>query len=166
MQALAGLGAKDGAELYAATLAAGAPRLTDPDYRLGDEEPVGREYLGDQTDPQVRAALDRMASVHGRSLQRAVTASRRYYEVFEHGEAGAALTRLRKTRLDALDAAEARRATYLKHPPPAATDLVEPVWAVGEGLLLALLVGGVAWGVQRRRRRVAERQAAAVRTAP
>ncbi|MFZ4579518.1 MAG: hypothetical protein ACOYOB_14090 [Myxococcota bacterium] len=166
MQTLAGLGAKDGAELYAAALAAGAPKLTDPDYRIGDEETLGPDHLGDPSDPLVKAALDHMATLHGRSLLRAVTASRRYYEVFEHGEAGAALTRLRKTRLDALDAAEARRATYLKHPPPAATDLVEPIWAVGEGLLLVLLVGGVAWGVQRRRRRVTERQAAAVRTAP
>ena len=77
------LASRDGAALYEAALLAGAPTLTALGTYLPDDGSWHKEYLGDVNDPQVKAAIDTMARIQAKSLRRAATAVRIFYDALE-----------------------------------------------------------------------------------
>jgi len=150
---LARLGAREGAPMYAAGLRAMSPLLRDCDARLGDDEPIRDDHVGDRSDGDVADALGEMATLHARSVRRATTATRLYWQALVEGSADAAARRLRRQRLDALDAGDRRLEAYVRAPPrpEAAYSERSPAILAGEvGAALALL-GALAWWLRRRR---------------
>lgn len=156
VKTLAKVGMRDGAALYDAAARASATRLSRPGFELKDGEGLRPEMLGDRSDADVQTAERQMAEIHGRSVRRATTALRLYWQAFQQGSPDAAARRLRRTRLDYLEAQEKRRAQYLKHPPPPVLRTEkDPRWLYGEVAVLTVLLAGTAALVVRRRRRVA-----------
>ena len=144
------LASRDGAALYEAALLAGAPTLTSLDTYLPDDGGWRKEYLGDMDDPKVKAAVDSMAKIHAKSLRRAATAVRIYYDALNTASVDGAGRRLRRACLDNLEAAEKRRAKYAENPPADAVHVVqEPLFLAADiGGFIALLV--LVWlGVRR-----------------
>ncbi len=144
------LASRDGAALYEAALLAGAPKLTAIGTLLPDDGGWKPEYLGDLRDPQVQAAVDTMARIQAKSLRRAATAVRIYYDALETASVAAAGQRLRRACLDNLDAAEKRRDAYVVNPPADPVQVVKNPWFLaadvgGFVLLLALIRWAVAW---------------------
>jgi hypothetical protein len=119
------LASRDGGALYEAALLAGAPTLTALDTFLPDDSGWRKEYLGDINDPQVKAAVDTMARIQAKSLRRAATAVRIYYDALETASVDAAGRRLRRACLDNLEAAEKRREIYAANPPPEAIHIIQ-----------------------------------------
>jgi hypothetical protein len=156
VQTLARVGMRDGAALYDAAARAANSRLSRPGYEVKDGEVLRPETLGNRNDADVQAAERQMAEIHGRSVRRATTALRLYWQAFQKGSPDAAARRLRRTRLDYLDAQEKRRIEYMKKPPaPLRHSEKDPRWLYGEVAALVVLLGAsgaLAW--RRRRRRV------------
>lgn len=138
------LGSRDGAALYEAALIAGSPTLTALDTVLPDDGGWRAEYLGDMADPAVRAAVDTMARIHAKSLRRAATAVRIYYDALNTASIDGAARRLRRGCLDRLEAAEKRRDRYAASPPPPSVQWVHEPWFLaadiaGFAIFLALV---------------------------
>ncbi len=131
---------RDGAALYEAALLAGSATLTSLDTELPDDSGWRKEYLGDVNDPKVKAAIDTMARIQAKSLRRAATAVRIYYDALNTASIDGAGRRLRRACLDNLEAAEKRREKYAENPPPDAVQMTkEPWFLVGD--IVAFLLG-------------------------
>lgn len=155
VHSLAKLGMRDGAALYDAAAQASATQLSRPGYHMRDDANLRPEMLGDRDDADVQLAERRMAELHAKSIRRATTSVRLYWQAFQQGSPDAAARRLRRTRLDYLDAQEKRRAQYIANPPVANQRTErDPRWLYGESAVLAGLAGLGAILVWRRRRRV------------
>jgi hypothetical protein len=133
------LASRDGAALYEAGLIAGAATLTSLDTDLPDDAGWHKEYLGDMNDPKVKAAVDTMARIQAKSLRRAATAVRIYYDALVTASIDGAGRRLRRTCLDNLEAAEKRRDKYAENPPPDAVQAMQDPWFLA-GDIVAFVV--------------------------
>ena len=151
---LAKLGAREGADLYAAGLRAMAAPLQDLRRKLGDNELLGAEDVASVDEAETWDALGEMATLHAKAMRRVTTATRLYWEALERGSPDAAARRLRRQRLAALDAQEQRLAQFKKMAMqvPAATEVV-PEFLYGELAAGALAGAAVAAWVRRRKRR-------------
>ncbi|MSQ82608.1 MAG: hypothetical protein EXR77_06775 [Myxococcales bacterium] len=151
--ALAKTGRTAGAPLYEAALQTMHPKWRRLAHRLGDEQTITDAEVADSDEVEVAEALGRMALIHAKSVRRASTAARIYWQAFQKGSPDAAARRLRRIALNAMDAREKRLATYLKwqYSPPKDTEVV-PEFLFAEMGAGVLLVGAV-WLVRRWRRR-------------
>lgn len=138
VEALARIGSRQGGALYEALAEITAPALSAPGARIADEGTDLTGLFRDPDDPAVRAKFGEMAAIQAASVQRAVAAGARYLQAYHAGNGDTAARRLRAGRLRHLAQAEARRAAWLKAPPPAsgAAETHLGFFALALGLIL------------------------------
>lgn len=153
---LAKLGSREGAAIYQSALEMADGELLEVGYQLDEKLPLQPRHLSNGAD--AAAATEAMAQLQAKSIARALTATRLYWQAYDQGNADSAARRLRQNGLNRLEKQARLQKEWLaaaaKSTWTSATLKTEkrPEFLIVDAAL-GLLVAGIAAWLWRRRRK-------------
>lgn len=98
---LAKLGSREGAAIYQSALAMADGELLELGYKLDESLPLQPRHMA--SGEAAAAATETMAQLQAKSVARALTATRLYWQAYDQGNADSAARRLRQNGLNRLE---------------------------------------------------------------